>query len=77
MCASQSIAEVPGDSLERMHALREAVLLRPVEALIAGQRLALELQVNAAKSACARSWKRQFLGDTLTNVGGVRFKVTP
>lgn len=30
----------------------------------------LKLQVNAAKSACARPWKRTFLGYTLTNAGG-------
>lgn len=36
----------------------------------------LKLQVNAAKSACARPWKRTFLGYTLTNAGGrIRFKV--
>jgi len=36
----------------------------------------LKLQVNAAKSACARPWKRKFLGYTLTNAGGrIRLKV--
>jgi len=38
----------------------------------------LKLQVNAAKSACARAWKRTFLGYTLTNAGGrIRLKVAP
>lgn len=38
----------------------------------------LKLQVNAAKSACARPWKRSFLGYTLTNAGGrIRLKVAP
>lgn len=37
----------------------------------------LKLQVNDAKSACARPWKRTFLGYTLTRVGGrIRLKVT-
>ena len=36
----------------------------------------LQLQVNAAKSACARPWERKFLGYTLTNAGGrIRLKV--
>ncbi|MFA6229515.1 MAG: group II intron reverse transcriptase/maturase [Rhodanobacter sp.] len=36
----------------------------------------LKLRVNAAKSACARPWKRAFLGYTLTNAGGrIRLKV--
>ncbi len=36
----------------------------------------LKLQVNAAKSACARPWKRKFLGYTLTHAGGrIRLKV--
>jgi RNA-directed DNA polymerase len=36
----------------------------------------LKLQVNAAKSACARPWERKFLGYTLTNAGGrIRLKV--
>lgn len=38
----------------------------------------LKLQVNATKSACARPWKRKFLGYTLTNAGGrIRLKVAP
>ena len=38
----------------------------------------LQLQVNEAKSACARPWKRKFLGYTLTNAGGrIRLKVAP
>lgn len=38
----------------------------------------LKLRINAAKSACARPWKRKFLGYTLTNAGGrIRLKVTP
>lgn len=36
----------------------------------------LKLRVNAAKSACARPWKRTFLGYTLTKAGGrIRLKV--
>ena len=38
----------------------------------------LKLQVNDAKSACARPWKRTFLGYILTNAGGrIRLKVAP
>lgn len=38
----------------------------------------LKLQVNVAKSACARPWKRTFLGYTLTNARGrIRLKVAP
>jgi RNA-directed DNA polymerase len=38
----------------------------------------LKLQVNEGKSACARPWKRTFLGYTLTNAGGrIRLKVAP
>ncbi|HMM67298.1 MAG TPA: reverse transcriptase domain-containing protein [Dokdonella sp.] len=38
----------------------------------------LTLQINAAKSACARPWKRTFLGYTLTNVSGrIRLRVAP
>ena len=38
----------------------------------------LKLQINAAKSACARPWKRTFLGYTLTNVNSrIRLRVTP
>ena len=38
----------------------------------------LKLQVNAAKSACARPWKRTFLGYTLTGVHGrIRLRVAP
>jgi RNA-directed DNA polymerase len=38
----------------------------------------LGLRVNEAKSACARPWKRTFLGYTLTHVGGrIRLKVAP
>lgn len=41
MRASQVLQKYLCDSLEPMHALREAVLLRSVEALIAAQRLTL------------------------------------
>ena len=38
----------------------------------------LKLQVNEAKSACARPWKRTFLGYTLSHASGqIRLKVTP
>jgi RNA-directed DNA polymerase len=38
----------------------------------------LKLQVNAAKSGCARPWERKFLGYSMTNVGGrIRLKVAP
>ncbi len=38
----------------------------------------LKLQVNAAKSACARPWKRKFLGYTMTIVHGrIRLRVAP
>ena len=59
-----------------------------VRSEVAGQRIMadmkaflegrLKLRVNDAKSACARPWKRKFLGYTLTNAGGrIRFKVAP
>ena len=41
MRASQVLQKCLRDSLEPMHARREAVLLRSVEALMAGQRLTL------------------------------------
>lgn len=58
----------------RSEAAGQRVMAR-MQAFLEGR---LKLQVNAAKSACARPWKRTFLGYTLTNAGGrVRFKVAP
>lgn len=34
----------------------------------------LKLHVNEAKSACARPWKRKFLGDTMTATGRIRLR---
>lgn len=41
MCASRVLQECLPESLGQMHALRETVLLRSVEALVSGRRLTL------------------------------------
>lgn len=56
----------------------EAAGQRVLTAMTAFLEMRLKLQVNAAKSACARAWKRTFLGYTLTRASGrIRLKVTP
>jgi RNA-directed DNA polymerase len=54
----------------------EAAGQRVMAAMEVFLEMRLKLQVNAAKSACARPWKRTFLGYTLTYAGGrIRLKV--
>lgn len=69
MRASQVLQKCLCDSLEPMHALREVVLLRSVEALIAAQRLTLTDVARAWPGAqrASRHHSRPLIGCSATS----------